>query len=236
VRDYGLLLSMLVAFAVPSLLARLWPLRTFDLPAGFLDAALMPTAAGLAVGRLTAIALDDPRSIGRVADILVVRSGVEFWPGVIAAVVTASWSARRAGTAPLARLADIAPLGMLGYAGYEVTCLVRDGCYGPHSGFGLVPDGLLSRMLPVGVLIAAVIAASAVIVRQAQLRGSSPVLVVLTGIAVISTTRAVGSFWLPKVGDGLTRQHLSSIIVSAASIVLGVVAIVGSRRTRQVAT
>jgi len=34
----------------------------------------------------------------------------------------------------------------------------------------------------------------------------------------------------------LTRQHLSSIIVSAASIVLGVVGIIDSKRTRQVAT
>lgn len=60
-------------------------------------------------------------------------------------------------------------------------------------------------------------------------------LVVMTGIAMVSITRAVASFWLPKVGDGVTRQHVSSIIVSAVSIVL-VVAFVGSRRSQQVAT
>lgn len=234
-RDYGLLLSMAVAFAIPALAARRLPLHTFDLPAGFLDAAFAPTVAGLVVGRLAAIALDDPRSIGRLADMLVIRSGVEFWPGVLAAIAIAAWSARRAGMAPLARLAEIAPLAMLGYAGYEATCLFRDGCYGPHSGFGFRPDGLESRMLPIGILVAAVIAAGAFIVKQMEQRSNPPVLVVMTGIAMVATSRAVASFWLPKVGDGLTRQHISSVIVSAVSTVV-VVALVGSRRSRQIAT
>jgi len=235
VNDYGLLFSMLVAFAIPGLVARRWPLQTFEHPTGFLDAALMPAMAGLAVGRVAAITLDDPRSVGRLADMLVIRSGVEFWPGVIAALGVAAWSARRAGTAPMARLVDIAPLAILGYAGYEATCLFRDGCYGPHSGFGLRPDGLQARMLPVGLLIAVIIAAGAVAVKQMEQRVSLPMVVVAAGIAMVSTVRAVGSFWLPKVGDGLTRQHISSIIVSVGSISL-VVALLGSRRARQVAT
>lgn len=233
--DYGLLFSMLVAFAIPGLAARRWPLHTFEHTTGFLDAALMPAMAGLAVGRVAAITLDDPRSVGRFADMLVIRSGVEFWPGAIAALGVAAWSARRAGTAPMARLVDIAPLAMIGYAGYEATCLFRDGCYGPHSGFGLRPDGLQARMLPVGLLIAVIIAAGAVAVKQMEQRGSLPMVVVAAGIAMVSTVRAVGSFWLPKVGDGLTRQHISSIIVSVGSISL-VVALLGSRRARQVAT
>ncbi len=83
--DYGLLVGLIVAFAVPAILARRWRLATFDPPVGFVDAALGPATLSLTVGRLSALALDDPRSFTKVADLLVIRSGVEFWPGVAAA-------------------------------------------------------------------------------------------------------------------------------------------------------
>ncbi|MEQ9162311.1 MAG: hypothetical protein RLN74_06360, partial [Ilumatobacter fluminis] len=128
--DVGLLLTMIVAVGVPSLVARWWPLTTFGEPVGFLDVAIWPAMVGLGVGRLVAVALDGPSSLGSLSDLLIIRSGVEFWPGVAAAMLAAAWSAHRSGVASFDRLADLVPLALIGYAGYEATCLVRDGCYG----------------------------------------------------------------------------------------------------------
>ncbi len=114
--DYGLLVSMIIAFGVPSLLVWWWPLDVAPGPPasggtpGFLDLALGPAFAGVAVGRLTTLAMDDPNSIGSLSDMLIIRSGVEFWPGVATAVVVVLWAEQRAGLPRLSRLAVLVPL------------------------------------------------------------------------------------------------------------------------------
>ena len=221
--DYGLLGSVVVALGVPALLARRWPLEGFDPPVGFIDAVLGPALGGLAAGRLVAVALDDPRSLGRLADMLVVRSGVEFWPGAAVAVMVAAWSARRVGVPVPERLAALAPLAMVGYGAYEASCVLRDGCYGPVSPVGLRPSGLSSTMLPVGVLMAAAVIVAAGALRNLGARHNSALTTVLASLAVVATVRATASFWLPKIGDALTRQHRTSLAVAATTILALVV-------------
>lgn len=217
--DYGLLLSLIIGFGAPALLAQWWPLSTFEPDDGFIDAVVGPAFAGLAVGRLTTLALDDPSSIGNISDMIIIRSGVEFWPGLAAAITVVLWGARRSGVPPLARLADLIPLSMVGYAGYEFACLFRDGCFGPDSPVGLRPKGLSSTMLPVGWIVAAAIAVCAIGIRGLSARNHPRSVVVLAGVAIVASTRAVASIWLPHVGDGLTRQHLVSIGVAIAAAV-----------------
>jgi hypothetical protein len=217
--DYGLLMSMIVGFGVPTLLINWWPLSTYDEPVGFLDVSLGPAFAGLAVGRLTALALDDPSSIGSITDMLIIRSGVEFWPGVAAAIGLLVWSAFRAGVPVLARLADLTPLAMVGYAGYEASCIFRDGCFGPETSFGLRPPGLSTTMLPIGILMALGVLAAAFGIREMRRRDVGNLLVLLSAGIAVASVRAVGSIWLPHVGDGLTRQHLTSIAVAAAAAI-----------------
>jgi len=107
------------------------PLTSYDEPVGFLDVAIGPAFAGLAVGRLVTLALDDPTSIGSISDMIIIRSGVEFWPGVAAASAVLVWTAHKDWLPLLTRVADIAPLAMIGYAGFEAACIFRDGCFGP---------------------------------------------------------------------------------------------------------
>jgi hypothetical protein len=224
VTDYGLLVSMIIGFGVPALLATWWSLSSRDGPVGFLDVALGPAFAGLAVGRLSALALDDPSAIGSVSDMLIIRSGVEFWPGVAAAIGMLMLSSYWGLMPPFGRVADVAPLAMVGYAAYEAACVFRDGCFGPHSSFGLRPPGVSTTMLPIGWLMAAAVAAAAVGVRQLSKRGARPSVIVLSAFAAVAAVRAVGSIWLPHVGEGLTRQHITSIGVAAASTLsLGVI-------------
>lgn len=218
--DYGLLMSMIVGFGVPSLLIHRWPLSTFDV-SGFFDAAIGPAAAGLVVGRVTALAIDDPNSIGSVSDMIIIRSGVEFWPGVLAGASVLLWGSRRAGLSPFARIADLAPLAMVGYGSYEASCVFRDGCFGPRSAIGLRPPGLTSTMLPIGWLMALAVIVGAVALRRYVVPAKSLLPVrVLGAAAVVAVARSVGSLWLPSVGEGLTRQHVSSIVVGAVAVLV----------------
>lgn len=210
--DVGLLLTMVVAVGLPSLIATWWPLTTFDEPVGFLDVAIWPAFVGLGVGRLVAVAIDGPSSLGSLSDLLIIRSGVEFWPGVAAAMLAIAWSAHRAGFAPSERLAALVPLTLVGYAGYEATCLVRDGCYGPESSLGLQPPGTSTRMLPIGVVAAFAVLVGAIVLHRRSGRWSSWI-VLFGGGATVAGVRSLASIWLPHLGDGPTRQHWSSIVV-----------------------
>lgn len=214
--DVGLLLTMIIAMGLPALVDRWWPLTAFGELAGFLDATIGPAFVGLGVGRLVAVGMDGPSSLGSLSDLLIVRSGVEFWPGVLAAALVVTWAAHRARVPAIARLADLTPLAMLGYAGYEATCVVRDGCFGPESPLGLQPPGTSTTMLPIGIIAATVVAAAAQVLHREQSRRPAAV-IVLGGIIVVAAVRSIGSIWLPHIGDGLTRQHRSSILVAATA-------------------
>jgi hypothetical protein len=228
--DYGLLISIIIAFGLPSLVVYWWVLTIDRESVGFTDVVLAPALAGLVVGRLVTLALDDPNSIGSVADMIIIRSGVEFWPGVAAAVGLLVWSAWRAGRPVLALLAGLLPLAMVGYAGYEAACLFRDGCFGPESAVGLRPPGLSTTMLPVGLFVAGAVAVGAFAVRALAIRGQRPVVIVLTAALVVASVRAVGAIWMPHVGEGLTRQHETSIGVAVAAMLGLVIAIAVSAR------
>lgn len=216
--DYGLLISMILAFAVPELARHRWPLHSYPEDARFLDVALGPAAAGLIVGRITALGLDDPNSIGSLSDMAIIRSGVEFWPGVATAVAILAFGSRRAGLEPLTRVADVAPLAMLGYAAYEASCVFRDGCFGPQSPVGLRPDGLTTTMAPIGWFVALAVVVGAVGIRHLARRPAVPAWTVATlAVTVVAAARSIGSIWLPHVGDGLTRQHQTSIAIAVAA-------------------
>jgi hypothetical protein len=216
--DRGLLLTIAVmAVAVP-VLARLAPPRTMD-RGELLDAALPSVFAGLAAGRLTTLALDDPAALSRLRDILLIRGGMEFWPGVAAGLVLITIAARRSAVALDVRLADLAPFAMWEYALYEALCLVRDGCFGPRAAIGIRPGGRGSPQLPIGVLLAVAVAAAAVVVRRVANR--QPRRAVVGALGTVALVRAVASFWLPRIGSALTRQHVESIAVVAIAIAAG---------------
>jgi len=221
--DYGLLVSLIIGFGVPSLLINWWPLTSYDEPVGFLDVTLGAAFTGLAVGRLTTLALDDPSSIGSISDMIIIRSGVEFWPGVAAASAVLMWSARRDKLPLLTRVADLAPLSMIGYASYEAACVFRDGCFGPETAIGLRPPGLSATMLPVGLFLAAGVALAAIGVHTLAVRRRPAVVIICVAAISVAAIRSIASIWLPHVGNGLTRQHVTSIVIFlTAAIILGV--------------
>lgn len=221
--DVRLGATALLLVAAAALAARVWPPRT-TLPKELLDLAAGPVIAGLVVGRLVAMAIDDPSGMSRPGDLLIIRGGMEFWPGLAAGAAWATVAARRADVAWLERLADLAPYGLVAVGVYEATCLIRDGCFGPAVRAGLRPPGTAAPQLPVGVLVGAVLFAFAIACRRVGTSRAS--LAILVAIGGLSATRAASGFVLPAVGDIPTRPHAESLVVLAATVVVAVARLV----------
>lgn len=224
--DTGLLLSGAAAVAAMWLAARSF--GTAWTASETLDRLLLPAIIGILAGRAAALILDDPTSLRSFRAFLVVRGGVEFWAGVAAATATAAFAARRTREPVMSTLAKLAPPALVGYAAFEASCLLREGCYGPHSVVGLRPDGIVEPMLPLGVLVGAALAAVATLLGR---RGFEPPLLTVALVALaVGLTRSVASVWLPRLGDGLTRPHRLSIAVTGAAAVVLVVTHLSRRR------
>ncbi|MEP7054247.1 MAG: prolipoprotein diacylglyceryl transferase family protein [Actinomycetota bacterium] len=219
-RDTGLLVSAALMWLVVAGAAR-WAPITVAQPRDVVDRLTVACFAGLVLGRLAAVLLDDRTSLRSWRSFLVIRGGVEFWPGVVAAFLVLVWQARRERTDVLSAVAQFAPFLLWGYSAFEASCLFRGGCFGPPSPLGLVPDGLRTRMFPVGLVVALVVGVLGYVVRQFPATDTDKLLVALGGVA---TARSVASVWLPRLGVGPTRQHLESVtvalfVVGAGSIV-----------------
>lgn len=227
--DQGLLWSMAAMAVAVWITLAIAPPRTTD-RRSLVDASIVPVLLGLLGGRVVAMLLDDPRGLGRPADILVLRGGVEFWPAVAIGVVLACVASRREPRSGFAALADSAPAALAGYAAYEAACVARSGCFGPASRLGLSPPGLMSPMVPVGLVVAIAVVGLAAAVRRQTLRDAfGGIVLAVGGLALI---RAVASIWLPKIGDGLTRQHVESLLVLIAASFVVPAGWVHRRRSR----
>jgi prolipoprotein diacylglyceryltransferase len=223
--DTGLLLSGAAAVAAMWLAARVMALPWA--PGDVLDRLLLPGIVGLLAGRVAAVLLDDPTSIGSLRAFLVIRGGVELWPGAVAAAAALAISLRRAGEPVTASVAALAPVVIVGYGAYEASCLLREACYGPHAAVGLRPDGLSEPMVPLGVVVgAAIVGVAAVLAR----REPTPLLTVASATLAVAAARSAASVWLPRIGDGLTRPHRESLAVAALAAVAGAVLVVRERR------
>ena len=220
--DIGLLASMAVVLIVPSVFVRAWP--DSAVATGLIDITSGALLIGIAIGRLAAVAIDDPGSLTSLSDLLIIRSGVEFWPGVAAGVGWIAFRARQERVTPAERLAAITAPALVAWACYEATCLLRDGCPGPATAFGLRPDGLVQRMFPISLGGAAAAAGAAVVVRRLHRRGLPNMQVIGVALFALATIRSVASIWLPHIGDGLTRQHRTSIAVAIVTLI-GLVAL-----------
>ena len=219
--DVGLLASIAIVLIVPAVFVPPWP-ASAAVP-GLLDVSGGALLIGVAIGRLTAVAFDDPGSLTSIGDLLIIRSGVEFWAGVLAGCAWIAIHARRDGVAPADRLAVIAAPALVAWACYEATCILRDGCPGPVSGIGLRPEGLVQTMLPIGLLTAAAAVGACVGLRWLQRRGMRGLETFTLALFAVATIRSVASIWLPHIGSGLTRQHATSIVVGVVAAITFVV-------------
>lgn len=215
--DQGLVASLIVVAVGVWVLARLMPPTRTD-SGEVLDLLSVPVMAGVFGARVTAAALDDPSAFSRPGDLLLVRGGMELWAGIVTGVAALGVILHRRGDDSVgSSVADLSPYLLWGMAFYEGTCLVRDGCFGPVSALGLTPRGGLSPQFPVGLLAAACLLGVGVVVRRVA--PWDPPLALLFAVGGLGAVRAGASVWLPRISEGLTRQHVESLAAVAVALV-----------------
>ena len=214
--DRGLLVTMVLAAAVVALVDRRLRRRSALLEP-ILSLTSTPLIVGLAVARLVAVALDDPATMRRPVDLLLIRGGMEFWAGVLGAAAATWVGARRNRMSTVERVADVAPFALLAYAVYEAACLVRDGCFGPASSLGLRPGGLGQRQIPVGILVGLAVAGLSFAAWRVSGR-VRPAAVVAVSLAGLASIRSAAGFASPRVSAGLTRPHRESLVALALGL------------------
>ena len=223
--DRGLLLALLLMAVALLGVVRWLPPRTLAARAVW-DEAALAVFVGTLAGRLTALVFDDPAGLLRIRDIPLFRGGVDFWPGAFAAAAVLAIGAHRKDVDPAGRLADLLPYALVVYAVYEAGCLLRDGCFGPMSSVGLVPRGVGVREFPVSLALAVAAVAVAAMVRRVR----APLLAVAVGLGALAWLRFAASFWLPKIGHGLGRPAVESLVVAISASLIGALAWVTARR------
>ncbi len=217
--DRGLLATVAIIVGVITLLDRRLR-RRGEAKEPILAMASGPLMAGLAAARLAAVALDDPATLSRPFDLLLIRGGMEYWAGIAGAAAMVWFACRREQTSAWQRLADLAPFALWAYAAFEATCVVRDGCFGPSSPVGLRPGGLGEPQLPTGLLVGMAVAGVATVLWR-ELPRLSATVVVAAGVVAVAGARSVSGFALPKVTAGLTRPHRESLAVLTAAALVG---------------
>ena len=224
--DRGLLITMVAMVVAVLLAARGWPPRLARD-----DTVIGRGFAGIAVGalvaRLVAVALADPSAFTRPGDLLVIRGGMEFWPGVAAGITACAVAARRAKVPAVAEMADLAPYSLAAYAVFEASCVFRDGCFGPVSAIGLRPGGVGPTEIPVGLGVALAAAGLAVLVRR--IAGHDVLMALLVAVFGLATARAAAAAWLPKIGSAPSRPQVESVIVAALALASGGFVVVARR-------
>jgi hypothetical protein len=218
--DFGLFWTVVVVTAACWLFSRVMSPVTMERNA-LLDRVWLPLAAGVVVGRFASLAFDGALPTTSIGTFVLLRNGTSFWPGLVAAAVAAVWSARRDVVDIWYRLSDLACLGLVAYGAYEMSCVLRDGCFGPESLLGLVPPGMSNPVVPVGLLVGAgTVVAGVMLRRWWMLR---PWTTVLVSLWVVSALRWVAWFGLPRVpGDSVRLQVANTVVmvISGALIVV----------------
>ena len=228
--DTGLLLTVLIVFGGVQGALRFLPPTAAD-RREVVELLSTPLIAGLIAARLVFVLLDHPASVFRLRDLMVVRAGMEFWAGVVVAMLLVLFRIQRSNDrgGAAATFAAATPFVLIGIALYEGSCLVRDGCLGPVARVGLRPSGLDTTMVPVGVIVALVLMAAALALRQAWTLDVDRT--VLVALIALSGVRLVASWFLPAFGQSRVERETS--VALAASVGALLVLVARRRRSRR---
>ncbi|MCZ6457477.1 MAG: prolipoprotein diacylglyceryl transferase, partial [Actinobacteria bacterium] len=124
--EFTLLWAALTAVGFAWMGTRIWPER---LPDHATDRMVGAAAAGLLVGRLSAMLLQGTNPLSNPGDILIVRGGVHTGTATAAAIATYLWAAKW----KVAYLDATSPAALMGLGGWHAGCLWRNACLGSGS-------------------------------------------------------------------------------------------------------
>ena len=144
--DTGLLLTVVIVLGGVQLALRVLPPTAAD-RVQVVELLSTPLIAGLIAARLVFVLLDHPASVFQLRDLMVVRAGMEFWAGVVVALLLVLCRIRRSNErGGAARTFAVAtPFLLLGVALYEPqsTAGVSVRLMGDRSGVVICALGVL---------------------------------------------------------------------------------------------
>lgn len=211
--EFTLLWAALTAMVFAWAGTKLWSDRLPDHPT---DRMIGAAAAGLFIGRLTAMALQGINPVTHPLDIIIVRGGVHTGAAATGAIVSYLWANRW----QIAYLDSTAPAALFGLAGWHAGCVWRDACLGTASNLPWAwPEsaGAVSRH-PVEVYAALGLVAAAWVVSRLPWR-----LLLRAGVALslAGGVRLLTETMRPSITGGPVGWYGAAIVVGGLTAWLG---------------
>ena len=211
--EFTLLWAALTAIGFAWLGTRIWPER---LPDHATDRMVGAAAAGLLVGRLSAMLLQGTNPLSNPGDILIVRGGVHTGTATAAAIATYLWAAKW----KVAYLDATSPAALMGLGGWHAGCLWRNACLGSGSElpWAWAQEGSLISRHPVELYTAVGLMISAWLVSRLpwRLLTKSGVALALAGLVRLLTEPM-----RPSITGGPVGWYIAAIVVGLAAAIIG---------------
>ncbi len=211
--EFTLLWAALTGVVFAWIGTRLWPQ---GLPEHATDRLIGAAAAGLLVGRLTAMLIQGTNPLRHLGDIMIVRGGVHTGAATIGAIVTYLWSVGWR----IAYLDAIAAASVLGLAGWKAGCIWRGACLGTVSDLPWawsLPGSLITRH-PVEIYAAIALVLAAFIVARLPDR---PLLRSGVGLAAAGLVMLATEPMRPSLTGGPGPWYIAAIIVGVVASIAG---------------
>ena len=211
--EFTLLWAALTAVGFAWLGTRIWPER---LPDHATDRMGGAAAAGLLVGRLSAMLLQGTNPFSNPGDILIVRGGVHTGTATAAAIATYLWAAKW----KVAYLDATSPATLMGLGGWHAGCLWRNACLGSGSElpWAWAQEGSLITRHPVELYTAVGLMIAAWLVSRLPWR-----LLTKSGVALASAglVRLLTEPMRPSITGGPVGWYIAAIVVGLAAAIIG---------------
>ncbi len=211
--EFTLLWAALTAVGFAWLGTRIWPER---LPDHATDRMVGAAAAGLLVGRLSAMLLQGTNPLSNPGDILIVRGGVHTGTATAAAIATYLWAAKW----KVAYLDATSPAALMGIGGWHAGCLWRNACLGSGSElpWAWAQEGSLITRHPVELYTAVGLVIAAWLVSRLPWR-----LLTKSGVALASAglVRLLTEPMRPSITGGPVGWYIAAIVVGLAAAIIG---------------
>jgi hypothetical protein len=211
--EFTLLWAALTAIGFAWLGTRIWPER---LPDHATDRMVGAAAAGLLVGRLSAMLLQGTSPLSNPGGILIVRGGVHTGTATAAAIATYLWAAKW----KVAYLDATSPAALMGLSGWHAGCLWRNACLGSGSElpWAWAQEGSLITRHPVELYTAVGLMIAAWLVSRLpwRLLTKSGVALALAGLVRLLTEPM-----RPSITGGPVVWYVAAIVVGLAAAIIG---------------
>ncbi|MGE0229536.1 MAG: hypothetical protein AB7I38_15000 [Dehalococcoidia bacterium] len=188
--------------------------------------------AFVAVGRLAYLTAEAPRSLFDPLVVIRFQAGIEPLAGAVGVAAVAAWQTRGQDAATRWAVVGAASIALaVGTVGYDVTCAVRDACYGAAAPapFGFEMSGLSEPRLATPLVEATLLMAAGAVL----LRIGGRLTVATTGLSLLGALALVRAALTPASALGVEAVGLETgVLVVAGILAVGWAIVLGTRAER----